>query len=69
MDVDLLARLQFAFTLMVHYVFPPLSIGLGVLLVAMVATYVKTRDPDYEPLPGQLRPMLARSGKLRDATT
>ena len=50
MDVDLLARLQFAFTLMVHYVFPPLSIGLGVLLVAMEATYVKTRDPDYEQM-------------------
>jgi len=50
MDVDLLSRVQFAFTIMVHYVFPPLSIGLGVLLVAMEATYLRTRDPMHEQM-------------------
>ncbi len=50
MDVDLLSRVQFAFTIMVHYVFPPLSIGLGVLLVAMEATYLKTRNPAHEQM-------------------
>jgi cytochrome d ubiquinol oxidase subunit I len=50
MDVDLLSRVQFAFTIMVHYVFPPLSIGLGVLLVAMEATYLRTRDPLHEQM-------------------
>ncbi len=45
MDVFLLSRLQFAFTIAFHYVFPPLSIGLGVLLVIMEARYLKTRDP------------------------
>ncbi len=29
MDAVLLARLQFALTIMFHYLFPPLTIGLG----------------------------------------
>ena len=33
MDVVLLSRLQFAFTIMFHYLFPPLTIGLSVVLV------------------------------------
>jgi len=33
MDVEILARVQFAFTVMFHYIYPPLSIGLGVALV------------------------------------
>jgi len=30
MNVEFLARLQFAFTIAFHYIYPPLSIGLGV---------------------------------------
>ena len=30
--VILLSRLQFAFTVMFHYIFPPLTIGLGIIL-------------------------------------
>ena len=33
MDVEILARLQFAITIMFHYIYPPLSIGLGLILV------------------------------------
>src|SRR6185295_17904965 len=35
MDLDLveLSRIQFALTVMFHYLFPPLSIGLGLLMV------------------------------------
>ena len=33
MDVVLLSRLQFALTVMFHYLFPPLTIGMGVVLV------------------------------------
>ena len=33
MDVVLLSRLQFAFTIAFHYIFPPLTIGMGVVLV------------------------------------
>lgn len=47
MDVEILARLQFAITIMFHYIYPPLSIGLGVVMVAMEGAYLKTKDPIY----------------------
>ncbi|MBN2371976.1 MAG: cytochrome ubiquinol oxidase subunit I [Vicinamibacteria bacterium] len=47
MDAALLSRLQFALTIAFHYIFPPLSIGLGVILVVMEAFYIKTREPIY----------------------
>jgi cytochrome bd ubiquinol oxidase subunit I len=50
LDVALLSRLQFAFTIMFHYLFPPLTIGLGALLVFMEGMYLKTRDPQYEAM-------------------
>ena len=40
-----LSRLQFALTIAFHYLFPPLSIGLGVFLVCAEAIYLRTRDP------------------------
>ncbi|GJQ62659.1 MAG: cytochrome ubiquinol oxidase subunit I [Melioribacteraceae bacterium] len=48
MDAEILARIQFAFTIAFHYIFPPLSIGLGVILVIMEGTYLKTKNPIYE---------------------
>ena len=45
-----LSRFQFALTIMFHYLFPPLSIGLGGLLVFMEAMYLKTRDAQYEAM-------------------
>ena len=48
MDVEILARIQFAFTIAFHYIFPPLSIGLGVILVMMEGVYLKTKNPLYE---------------------
>lgn len=47
MDVETLARIQFAFTIMFHYIYPPLSIGLGLMLVLIEGTYLKTREPVY----------------------
>lgn len=47
-DVLLLSRLQFAFTIMFHYIFPPLSIGLGWIMVCTEGLYLKTGDPQYE---------------------
>lgn len=47
MDVELLSRIQFAFTIAFHYIFPPLSIGLGVALVIMEGLYLKTKDRSY----------------------
>ncbi len=48
LSVLTLSRLQFALTIMFHYLFPPLSIGLGGLLVIMEAMYLKTGNPCYE---------------------
>ena len=38
----LLSRLQFALTIMFHYLFPPLTIGTAVLIVIFEACYLKT---------------------------
>jgi len=48
MDAEILARLQFAFTIAFHYIYPPLSIGLGIILVMMEGMYLKTKNPLYE---------------------
>src|SRR5512136_851343 len=50
MDVLLLSRIQFALTTAFHYLFPPLSIGLGLLLVIMEAVWLKTRNPLYHQM-------------------
>lgn len=47
MDVEILARFQFALTIMFHYIYPPLSIGLGLIMVIMEGIYLKTRNPLY----------------------
>ena len=48
MDVLMLSRLQFAFTIMFHYLFPPLTIGLSIVLVYLEGMFLKTRQPIYE---------------------
>lgn len=50
MNVELLSRLQFAFTIAFHYIYPPLSIGLGLVLVFMEGLYLKTENKEYEDL-------------------
>jgi cytochrome d ubiquinol oxidase subunit I len=47
-DVLLLSRIQFAFTIMFHYLFPPLTIGLGVVLVYLDGMSLRTGKPIYE---------------------
>lgn len=48
MDLEILSRLQFAITVAFHYIYPPLSIGLGVVMVVMEGMYLKTKDKFYE---------------------
>lgn len=48
MDVEILARVQFALTIMFHYIYPPLSIGLGLILVLIEAAYLKSKNPFYK---------------------
>lgn len=47
MDVEILARVQFALTIMFHYIYPQLSIGLGIILVVIESIYLWTKNPDY----------------------
>lgn len=50
MDVELLSRIQFAVTVGFHFLYPPISIGLGLLLVFFEGLYIKTKDKKYEQL-------------------
>jgi cytochrome d ubiquinol oxidase subunit I len=48
LDVLFLSRFQFALTIMFHYLFPPLSIGLGVIMVITEGMFLKTKNRQYE---------------------
>ena len=50
MDVEILSRIQFALTVSFHYIYPPLSIGLGLIMVIFEASYLKTGNIEYERL-------------------
>jgi len=50
MDTEILARIQFAFTIAFHYIYPPLSIGIGLILVIMEGLYLKTGEKMYEQM-------------------
>jgi len=50
MDVEILSRIQFAFTVAFHYIYPPLSIGIGLIIVIMEGLYLRTRDKVYEDM-------------------
>lgn len=50
MDTEILSRLQFAFTISFHYIYPPLSIGLGLIIVIMEGLYLKTGRKIYEDM-------------------
>jgi cytochrome bd ubiquinol oxidase subunit I len=50
MDVLTLARIQFGATIAFHYLYPPLSIGLGILLVCMEGLWLKTKNPVYHQM-------------------
>ncbi len=50
MDPVFLSRIQFAITIAFHYIYPPISIGLGLILVMMEGAYLKTRNPLFEQM-------------------
>jgi cytochrome bd ubiquinol oxidase subunit I len=50
MDVVLLSRIQFALTIGFHYIYPPMSIGLGLILVIMEGLYMKTKNPIFHQM-------------------
>jgi cytochrome d ubiquinol oxidase subunit I len=47
MDPVLLARVQFAFTVSFHFIFPPLTIGLAWIIFYFMNRYRRTGDPAY----------------------
>jgi cytochrome d ubiquinol oxidase subunit I len=50
MDVLTLSRIQFGATIAFHYIYPPLSIGLGLMLVCMEGAWLKTKNPIYHQM-------------------
>ena len=51
MDVVLLSRLQFAFTIGFHYIFPLLTIGMGVVLVYLEAQHLRSFNQHRDESP------------------
>lgn len=49
-ETEILARAQFAFSIAFHYIFPPLSIGLGLIMVIFEGLYLKTKKNEYHKL-------------------
>jgi cytochrome d ubiquinol oxidase subunit I len=50
LDAETLSRVQFALTASFHFIFPPLSMGLGLMLVIIGLIYVRTKDPKWRQL-------------------
>ncbi len=50
MDAELLARLQFTLTASYHFIFPPLSMGLGLMLLFVSGMYLRTKDAKWRRL-------------------
>ena len=50
MDLLILSRIQFALTIMFHYIYPPVSIGLGVVILVMESMFMITHKPLYHKM-------------------
>jgi cytochrome d ubiquinol oxidase subunit I len=48
MSSELIHRLHFAFTITFHYLFPQLTMGLGLLIVALKSVSLRTGNPDWD---------------------
>jgi cytochrome bd ubiquinol oxidase subunit I len=48
MDAVDVSRLQFGITIGFHYLYPPLTIGLGVVLVILEGMFLRTKNPLYQ---------------------
>ena len=46
-DPTFISRLQFAFTIVYHYLFPQLTMGLALLLVVLKTLYLRRGDETY----------------------
>jgi cytochrome d ubiquinol oxidase subunit I len=49
-DPEFLSRIQFALTASFHFIYPPLSMGLGLMMVLVGVAYARTNDPKWRQL-------------------
>ena len=49
-DIVTLSRIFFGLTIMFHYIFPPLTIGLGLFMVVIECMYITTKDELYKDM-------------------
>src|SRR5437773_7114834 len=47
MNPEYLSRLQFGLTISFHFIFPPISMGLGLMILVMSWKYLRTRDQTW----------------------
>ena len=50
MSTELLHRIQFGLTISFHFIFPPMSLGLGLILIIFGVKSVRTKDPKWRQL-------------------
>jgi len=50
MSTEFLHRAQFAFTISYHFLFPPISLGLGLMLIIFGVQSVRTKQPKWRQL-------------------
>ncbi len=50
MTTELLHRIQFGLTISFHFIFPPMTLGLGLILVIFGVKSVRTKDPKWRQL-------------------
>lgn len=50
MDIVILSRIQFGLNICFHYLYPPISIGLGLVLIVMEGMYLKTKNLKYKEM-------------------
>lgn len=50
MDLVILSRIQFALNIAFHFIYPPLSIGIGLFLVLIEGLYLYTKDIRYHKI-------------------
>jgi cytochrome bd ubiquinol oxidase subunit I len=50
MNPEVLSRLQFGLTASFHYIYPPISMGLGIMLVIFGVLYLRTKEQKWREL-------------------
>ena len=50
MSTELLHRIQFGLTISFHFIFPPMSLGVGLILIIFGVKSVRTKDPKWRQL-------------------